>query len=316
MARTALVYHPAFLDHDSGPGHPERPDRLVALMERLEDDGLLQRCVRLTPAEASVEALERVHSRRHVEYLAELSGLGWLVAETPDTLVSPGTYRAALLAAGAAVLAVDAVLDGRADNAFCPLRPPGHHAEHDRAMGFCYINNVAVAARHLLSVRGLQRVAIVDWDVHHPNGTQHTFEDDPSVLVCSVHQFGGGFFPGTGAAAEQGRGPGVGATLNAPQGPGCTDADYLDIMRLQFAPAIDRFAPDFILVSTGFDAHRADPLGSMELSNEGFAALTRQIVDLAARHCQGRVVSVLEGGYDLEALAGSAAAHVRALLAA
>lgn len=314
MARTALVYHPGFLEHDSGPGHPERPERLVAIMDRLDQEGLLGQCIRLTPAEASVEAIARVHASQHVDYIAELSGLGWPVAETPDTLVSPGTYRAARLAVGAALQAVDAVLTGRADNAFCVLRPPGHHAETDRAMGFCYFNNVAVAARHLVAVHGLRRVAIVDWDVHHANGTQHAFEEDPAVLVFSIHQFSPGFFPGSGAAEDRGRHGGT--ILNVPRSPGQTDADYLEVFREVLRPAVDAFAPEFILVSAGFDAHRADPLASMELTEAGFAELTRQVVSLASDHCRGRLVSVLEGGYDLESLAASAAAHLRALMAA
>jgi acetoin utilization deacetylase AcuC-like enzyme len=314
MARTALVYHPGFLEHDSGPGHPERPERLVAIMERLDQEGLLGRCVRLTPVEASLEALGRVHPRQHLDYIAELSGLGWPVAETPDTQVSPGTYRVARLAAGAALQAVDAVLTGRVDNAFCVLRPPGHHAEADRAMGFCYFNNVAVAARHLVAVHGVRRVAVVDWDVHHPNGTQHAFEEDPAMLVFSIHQFSPGFFPGTGAAEERGRGRGT--ILNAPQAPGQTDADYLRVFREVLRPAVDEFAPEFILVSAGFDAHRADPLASMQLTETGFAELTREVVSLATDHCQGRLVSVLEGGYDLESLAASCAAHLRVLLEA
>lgn len=312
MARTALVYHPGFLEHDSGPGHPERPERLVAIMERLDQEGLLGRCIRLTPTEASLEALGRVHPRQHLDYIAELSGLGWPVAETPDTQVSSGTYRAARLAAGAALLGVDAVLTGRVDNAFCALRPPGHHAEADRAMGFCYFNNCAVAARHLVAVHGLRRVAIVDWDVHHPNGTQHAFEEDPAVLVFSIHQFSPGFFPGTGAAEERGRAGGT--ILNAPQAPGRTDTDYLRVFREVLRPAVDAFAPEFVLVSAGFDAHRDDPLASMQLTEAGFADLTREVVSLAADHCQGRLVSVLEGGYDLESLAASCAAHLRVLL--
>lgn len=316
MARTALLYHPAFLDHDSGPGHPERPERLVAIMEELEKKGLLQRCVHLTPVEASVEEIVRVHTREHVEHIAQLSELGWLVAERADTLVSPATYRVARLAVGAVLQAAEAVMTGRADNAFCPIRPPGHHAEADQAMGFCYFNNNAIAARYLQVHHGLERVAIVDWDVHHSNGTQHIFEEDPSVFVFSIHQFSPGFFPGTGSRQERGRGRGLGTILNAPQPPGKTDQDYLRVFQEELRPAIDRFQPQFILVSAGFDAHCADPLAGMQLSEEGFAALTQEVVAMAADHCQGRLVSVLEGGYDLGALAASARAHVQVLLEA
>ena len=314
MAPTALVYHPGFLEHDSGPGHPERPERLSAIMERLERNGLLERCVLPTPSEASVESIARVHTPGHVEKVARLSDLDRLVAETPDTLVSPATYRAARLAVGSVQQAVDEVIAGRARNAFCPVRPPGHHAEVNQVMGFCYFNNIAIAARYLQDRHGIEKVAIVDWDVHHGNGTQHSFEEDPSVFFFSIHQFSHFFFPGTGARSEQGRGSGIGTVLNAPQPAGQTDADYLRVFREELRPAIDRFEPDFILVSAGFDAHRSDPLANMELSDQGFAEMTREVVGMAADHCQGRLVSVLEGGYDLQALATSVEVHLQVLM--
>jgi acetoin utilization deacetylase AcuC-like enzyme len=314
MARTGLLYDPVFLEHDSGAGHPERPARLKAIMEHLERVGLTAHCVRLTPPEASIEQLTLVHSEDHVDRLASLSRLGRLVPETPDTLVSPATYRAARRAAGAAIGAVDAVMAGRIDNAFCPVRPPGHHAEYDQAMGFCFFNNIAVAARHLQVRHGLERIAIVDWDVHHCNGTQHCFEDDPSVFVFSVHRHSPGFFPGTGARGERGVGPGIGRTLNVPLPPGSTDADYLDAIRDQLQPALAEFRPQFVLISAGFDAHRADPLGGMALTEAAFEGMTAQLVRMAGDHCQGRLVSVLEGGYNLDALAASAGAHLQVLV--
>ena len=314
MARTGLVYHPFFIEHDSGPGHPERPARLAAVMEQLERGGTGGRCIRLTPDEAPQAALERIHTAEHVEHIARLSRLGRLVAETPDTLVSPATFRAARLAAGAILEAVDGVMSGRIDNAFCPVRPPGHHAEMDQALGFCYFNNIAIAARHLQEKHGVERVAIVDWDVHHCNGTQHSFEDDPSVFVFSVHQFSPGFFPGTGGREETGTGPGAGYTLNVPLPPGQTNADYLTVFREQLRPALDSFQPRFVLVSAGFDTHKADPLAGMELTDDAFGELTREVLTIASRHCQGRVVSILEGGYDLTALAASVERHVEALL--
>jgi len=240
--------------------------------------------------------------------------LGRLVAETPDTVVSPATYRVARLAVGGALAAVDAVMAGRIDNAFCAVRPPGHHAEYEQAMGFCYLNNVAIAARHLQVHHGLERIAIVDWDVHHCNGTQHCFEDDPSVFVFSVHQFAPGFFPRTGAREERGVGAGEGRTLNVPLPPGCTDADYQRAIEEQLRPALHEFRPEFVLVSAGFDSHRADPLGGMQLTEAAFGQMTRAVVEMASEHCQGRLVSVLEGGYDLGALAASVEAHMRALL--
>jgi len=283
-------------------------------MDRLEGGSLASRCLRLTPVEAPVATINLIHSEDHLEHLARLSRLGRLVAETPDTLVSPATYRVARLAVGGVLVAVDAVMAGRIENAFCAVRPPGHHAEYEQAMGFCYLNNVAIAARHLQTQHGLERIAIVDWDVHHCNGTQHSFEDDPSVFVFSIHQFAPGFFPRTGAREERGVGAGKGRTLNVPLPPGCTDTDYLRAIEEQLRPALAEFSPQFILISAGFDSHRDDPLGGMRLTEAAYADMTEAVLAMAAEHCQGRAVSVLEGGYDLNALASSVEAHVRALL--
>jgi acetoin utilization deacetylase AcuC-like enzyme len=314
MSRTALLYHPYFLEHDAGPGHPECPSRLTAIMERLDGSQVLGQLLLLTPPPASRETIGLVHSPAHVDRMARLSSRGGLVPETPDTVVSPATYQAALLAAGAVQQAVDAVMEGRAANGFCIVRPPGHHAERDQAMGFCYFNNIAIAARYLQSRHGVGRVAILDWDVHHGNGTQHSFEDDPSVFFFSIHEYSSYFFPGTGAHHEMGRGPGYGTTLNAPVPPGFGDAEYLRIFRDQLRPAIDRFRPEFILLSAGFDAHWADPLGHIELTEHGFAALTAEVLAMAREHCQGRLVSTLEGGYDFAATAASVEAHLQVLM--
>ncbi len=315
MARTAFYFHPAYLEHQAGTDHPECPDRLVAIMAALESEALLDKLGVRLPAPAGVQSLTRIHSAAHVEHLARLSGLGRLVAIGPDTSLSPATYAAACLAVGAVQDAIDAVAAGEVDNAFCAVRPPGHHAEREQAMGFCYFNNVAIGARHVQEQHHFQRVAIIDWDVHHGNGTQHSFEEDPTVFFFSIHQYGPYFYPGTGAASEQGRGPGLGYTLNTPMPPGATDGDYLRVFRQVLRPAIDRFRPDFILLSAGFDAHQADPLGELDLTTSGFAELTAEVRSMAEDHCHGRLVSLLEGGYNLEATAASVVAHLRVLMA-
>jgi acetoin utilization deacetylase AcuC-like enzyme len=218
-----------------------------------------------------------------------------------------------LLAAGGAVAAVDAIMDGQVRNVFCAVRPPGHHAERALAMGFCYFNNVAIAAEHLRARYGLRRLAILDWDVHHGNGTQHIFEDDPDLLFCDIHQHPDTLYPGTGFEWEKGAGPGVGATLNIPLMPGSGDADYRWAFDNRIVPAIDAFKPEFLLISAGFDAHRDDPLADIELSTGMFAWMTMQALNLAERHCEGRLVSLLEGGYEPAVLAECIRAHLGAL---
>jgi acetoin utilization deacetylase AcuC-like enzyme len=312
MGRTAFVYHPEFLEHDTGPGHPERADRLRAILARLERNRVLDALVRLAPEEAPLEALARVHAPAHIERVARFSAQGGLVGVTPDTVASPSTFRAARLAAGAVLQAIDAVMAGQVNNAFCAVRPPGHHAERDQAMGFCFFNNVAVGARHAQDRYSLRRVAIIDWDVHHGNGTQHSFEEDETVFFFSIHQYP--HYPGTGSGQERGQGRGLGFTLNAPMPAGSTDQDYVRVFQEQLRPALDEFRPQLLLLSAGFDAHWADPLGQVRLTEEGYALLTREILDAAAAHARGRLVSVLEGGYDLEATSASVEAHLRELM--
>lgn len=229
-----------------------------------------------------------------------------------DTIGCSATYAAACRAAGSVLTALDAVAAGRAANAFCAVRPPGHHAERDHAMGFCFFNHVAVGARYAQRSLGLTRIAILDWDLHHGNGTQHLFEDDPDVLYISLHQFP--LYPGSGTRHERGMGTGLGATLNIPMAAGSTDTDYRNAFRDDVAPAIKAFAPDLLLISAGFDAHRDDPLGSVLLTEAGFADLTRQACEMASGSAKGRVVSVLEGGYNLDALAASVSAHLDVLM--
>ena len=312
MKSTAFLYDEAFLAHETGPDHPECPERLISVLQRLGDSGTLEKLRLTAPAPASRDSIERLHSPTHVDHVAQLSDQGGLVAATPDTVASPNTYRAALLAAGAVQTAVRMVAEGDVPNAFCAVRPPGHHAEQSRPMGFCFFNNVAVGARYAQENCGLKRIAIVDWDVHHGNGTQHLFEEDPSVLFFSIHQYP--HYPGTGGSNETGFGPGAGLTVNVPVPAGVGDAEYAEIFRNRLKPAIERFEPDLILISAGFDAHQGDPLGSIHLTDDGFALLTEQVMEMALAHCDGRLVSVLEGGYALDLTAGAVQAHIQKLL--
>lgn len=292
--------------------HPEKRQRLTAILGKLKQDGLWDRLLHCPVRPATLTDLTRVHTPAHVEQIRQACEAGELFEPDEVTIGCPGTYEAALLAAGAVLTAVDAVMDGSAVNAFCAVRPPGHHAERDRAMGFCFFNNVAIGAKYLQRRHGIGRVAIIDWDVHHGNGTQQAFYEDPSVLYFSLHQYP--LYPGSGRACEQGSGAGKGYTLNCPLPVGSTDTDYLRVFQNDLMPALARFQPEFILVSAGFDAHRDDPLAGMAVTEAGFGDLTRLVMESAAQHCGKRLVSVLEGGYDLNALAASVTTHVGALM--
>jgi len=312
MGRTGLVYHPQYLEHDMGAGHPESPDRLRAIISRLELNGVLRRLVRIDPAPASDEWITQVHTASYVEALNRRAPTSGRVSLDPDTSMSAGSLAAAYLAAGGALAAADAIVAGSVDHAFCAVRPPGHHAERDRAMGFCLFNNVAIVARYLQRRHAMARVLIVDWDVHHGNGTQHTFDNDPSVLFFSTHQYP--FYPGTGRATETGEGRGAGTTINVPMSAGEGDDTYREVFQKVLMPVADTFQPDFVIVSAGFDAHKDDPLASMGLTEEGYADLTRMVVSIARRHSRGRLLSCLEGGYNLQALSVSVERHLLALL--
>jgi len=303
-----LYTHPACLQHEPGPGHPERPARLRAVLDALDRDRF-SAIDRIEAPQATREQLRRVHDARHVErILACTPAEGESCRLDEDTVMSAGSVEAALRAAGAVVAAVDAVLGGTSRHAFCAVRPPGHHATGDRAMGFCLFNNIAVAAAHALAAHGLQRVAIADFDVHHGNGTQAIFEREPRVLFASSHQ--SPLYPGSGREDECG----VGNIVNATLPPGAGSHEFRERWDSVLLPRLNAFRPQLVLVSAGFDAHRSDPLADIRLGHEDYAWITGRLLALAERHAGGRLVSTLEGGYDLDALASSASAHVHALM--
>jgi acetoin utilization deacetylase AcuC-like enzyme len=309
MPAVGYVYDPLYLEHGT-PGHPESPARLQSIVSHLEESGVLSRLTEIKPRDATPADLELVHS---YELIARVRGTAegggaWLDL---DTYVVSRSYEAALRAAGGALAATDAVLDGEVASAFCLVRPPGHHATADRAMGFCLFNNVAIAAAHALERRGLERVAIVDFDVHHGNGTQDAFYSEPRVLYVSTHQYP--FYPGTGHWRETGDGPGEGTTANLPLPPGCGRIEYLRAYREVVAPLVRRFRPELLLVSAGFDAHFADPLAQMLLDTRGYYEIASLLKALGDELCDGRIVCTLEGGYDHTVLAWSVQACIDAL---
>jgi len=310
-APTGFVYDPIYLQHVTGTNHPERPERLTAIVARLEEEHLLQGLVRLKPFPAGQDWITTVHSPEYVARVRKscLEGIGHV--DSPDAPASVGSYDAALSAVRGVLVAIDAVMDGRISNAFCAVRPPGHHALKNKAMGFCLFNNVAIAAKYIQQKHKLGKVLIVDWDVHHGNGTQAIFYDDPTVFYFSVHQ--SPFYPGTGSAGEKGSGKGLGLTRNVPLPAGSGDAEYKRAFLQELEPAAAKFQPDFVLISAGFDSAQGDLLGGMKVTPGGYAELTRIVKQIAQRFCNGRLVSVLEGGYNLESLADSVEAHVRAL---
>ncbi|MBL8857774.1 MAG: histone deacetylase [Planctomycetes bacterium] len=312
MKATGLASHAFSARHDTGVGHPERAARVDAVLARLCESGLSDEVVEVTAPQCSVDDLALVHDAHYVQSVERAITAGARVLDEGDTRVSADSWRAALSTAGGAIDSVARVMRGEWSNAFVVARPPGHHAERAEAMGFCLFNNAALAAAHLVERHGLARVAIIDWDVHHGNGTQHIFERDPRVLYASLHQYP--LYPGTGARSERGLGAGVGTTLNLPQAPGAGDAQWLRAFEDELLPALDDYAPEFVIISAGFDAHRDDPLAQTKLTTDAFARMTRRLVEWSDAHCAGRLVSLLEGGYDLGALADSAEAHVAALL--
>lgn len=310
MAPIAIAYDAVCLGHDVDADHPERPERIGAALHGIEACGLGDKRLLIGPAADAEFWIDEVHPPEHRRNIQRLcaSGGGFLEQSTP---VSEGTYKAAVAAVGCSIAAVEAVMTGKARRAFCPVRPPGHHSSGVKAMGFCVFNNLAAAAIRARKKHGAKKVLIVDWDAHHGNGTQNIFNKDPSILFFDAHQHP--LYPGTGKADDIGEGEAKGTKINVPLPAGSGDKDYLKVFEDRLIPVAIAFKPDLILISAGFDAARRDPLGGMELTDDGFASLTRLVVELADELCQGRVVSILEGGYNLEELTACVKAHVQEL---
>jgi len=306
--RTGIVHDPRYADHCTGPDHPECSERQTGLTDMLTDSDLRGNFQDIRPRPAEKEELLRVHSPKYIRRLEDTRGKAYTYLG-PDTQASQFSYDTALLAAGGLCRAIELVQEGQLDNAFAMVRPPGHHAERSKAQGFCLYNNVAVGVRYAQSKLGLERILVADWDLHHGNGTQHCFEDDPSVLFFSIHQSAS--YPGSGKFSEIGRGGGKGRTVNIPLRAGCGDGEYVALFEKVLRPLALEFGPELILVSAGFDIHQDDPLGGMRVTPLGFAGLTRSVLNTADRCCGGRVVMTLEGGYDLQGLRDSVKAVLR-----
>ena len=315
MAKTGFVYHQLYVQHETGFNHPESPLRVLAIRKMVWYGDLRHALVQIEPPflpGATDPWIQEVHTPAYFQRIKDAVPEQGQVHLDADTVMGPFSFHAAQTAVTGVLIAVDKVVSGELTNAFCAVRPPGHHALADRPMGFCLFNNVAIAARYIQKKHQLSRVLIIDWDVHHGNGTQAIFYNDPTVFYFSTHQHP--FYPGTGAGDERGEGPGEGATLNCPFPAGCGDKEYIDAFERILVPAAEQFRPDFILVSAGFDAHRDDPLAAMKVTEDGFEEMSRVVRGLAKSLCGDRLVSVLEGGYHLGALAKSVERHLRVLL--
>ena len=314
MKKTGFLYDERYLLHDTGPGHPESPERLKAIYQGIKDADLLSRLTILQASRADLKWIETVHAKNYIERFEAACRSGDSMLDYPDNQMCAKTFETALLAVGGVLDAAARVMMGNLDNVFCAVRPPGHHAECDHAMGFCYFNNAAIAARYLQIEWGIERVGIVDFDVHHGNGTQHIFEEDPDVFYYSIHQHPTFAFPGTGRAFETGNGKGTGSTRNYPVLPGNGDKEYLGLIQRDLMPVIEAFSPEVIIVSAGFDAHADDDMSDIKLSTQGYTRIMERIVALAELYSNGRVISILEGGYCLNRLPELAANHVKVLL--
>jgi acetoin utilization deacetylase AcuC-like enzyme len=303
MGKTAYLWDRIFLEHKTEWGHPERPERLSAIDKKLSAAPYYKDLVRIQPKKADYRHIELVHERSYILRVKDEIEGGTEYLDSMDTSVCARSFEVALYAVGGCLNMCDAVMKGDAARGFCAVRPPGHHAERDYAAGFCIFNNIAIAARYLQTEHGLGRIAIVDWDVHHGNGTQHSFENDRTILYTSLHQYP--YYPGTGSVMEKGKGAGEGFTLNVPMDAGSGDDEYLAAFKDVIVTQLEKFEPEMLLISAGFDAHRSDPLSSIQLSTETFYQFTKMLLGVAKKHCKGRVIACLEGGYNLNALADS-----------
>lgn len=314
MRRTGLLYDERFLLHSTNPAHPERSDRLEVAFRALKEDGLLSQVTLIQATPAKLKWIERVHSPRHIYRFEEACMLELGELDHPDNVICRDSYDIALLAVGGILKTVDLLMEGKLDNAFCAVRPPGHHAEINRALGFCYFNNVAIAAKYLQEEWGVQRVGIVDFDAHHGNGTQQIFLADATVFYYSIHEHPSFSFPGTGREFERGLGEGHGFTLNSPVLPGADDEAYQELLTRDLFPAFASFQPELILLSAGFDAHRDDDMSNINLSTEGYSWIMHRMMELADEHAKGRVISILEGGYAIQRLPELIKNHLEILL--
>ncbi len=314
MKKTGILYDERFLLHKTGEGHPEIPERLSVIMRGIEEAGLLSKLVAVPVSEARMKWIEKVHSPKYIHRFAEACMLDLGELGDPDNQICPQTYDTALLAVGGILNTIDMLMDGKIENAFCAVRPPGHHAEMMEAYGFCFFNNVAIAARYLQYRWNVSRIGIIDFDVHHGNGTQHIFEQDADVFYYSIHEHPSFAYPGTGREFEKGTGPGLGATLNSTVLPGQGDEEYMHKITRDLLPAFDLFKPEIILVSAGFDAHAADDMSDINLSTQGFSWIMETICEMAERYAGGRLISILEGGYALDVLPELLKNHVKILL--
>ncbi|MGD9123144.1 MAG: histone deacetylase [Desulfobacterales bacterium] len=316
MKKTGFLYDDRYQEHLTGNYHPEVPDRLPAVYKGIQEAGLLEQLTLIKAVPADLKWVETVHDPQYIKRLEKACNSGNPIFDSPDNQMCPVTYQVALLAVGGVLEATRRVMDGELDNAFCAVRPPGHHAEASQAMGFCYFNNVAIAARYIQQQWDIQRVGIVDFDVHHGNGTQHIFERDPTVFYYSIHQHPTFAYPGTGREFETGKDAGHGYTKNSPMLPGQGDNEYQQILQRDLVPAFADFKPQVILVSSGFDGHIEDNMSDIKLTTEGFTWIIKLIVELAAEHAGGRLISVLEGGYSIRRLPELARNHIKILMEA